>query len=208
MLKNYPTVKFRLKVLINKDAKIAKLSQLIKNSRKDLKSLKMISENLKEQLNLICDKSDKENVHSTMNKSKHKKLYYENQILNKENVKYQHKLGRAMRAIENYQEEINKSTFEVDLYKNQVDRLTNLTQSQEKVMAFASHPHQSNYSVIHASPGTVQSMVNVEQEYPGETEEEEDEDEEENAYQDEATFSDPGYQYYQRVPKSYIPAYE
>ena len=41
-----------------------------------------------------------------------------------------------MKSIEKYQEEINKSVFEVDLYKNQVDRLTNLTQSQERVLSF------------------------------------------------------------------------
>ena len=69
----------------------------------------------------------------------------ENQVLNKENMKYQRKLDKAMGEIEQYQEEINKSMFEVDLYKNQVDRLTNLTQSQEKVLSFVNPGHPNKY---------------------------------------------------------------
>ena len=63
----------------------------------------------------------------------------QNNLLHKQNQKYQTKLHK----VQKYREEISKSMFEVDLYKNQVDRLTNLTQSQEKVLSFV-NPRQSN----------------------------------------------------------------
>lgn len=64
------------------------------------------------------------------------KLNKENQALNEKNRKYQNKLDNAMKLMEKYQEEINKSVFELDLYKNQVNRLSNLTKSQEKVISY------------------------------------------------------------------------
>ena len=63
--------------------------------------------------------------------------------------------------------------------------------------------------MINVSPGTAQSMMNENQEYPVETEEEEDEEEdEENAYNDQETITDPGYHHYRRIPKSYLQTYE
>jgi len=47
---------------------------------------------------------------------------HENKYLNERNQEYENRLDSAMRAIENYQDEMNKSVFELDLYKNQVDR--------------------------------------------------------------------------------------
>ena len=41
-----------------------------------------------------------------------------------------------MKIMEKYQDDINKSIFELDLYKNQVSQLTDLTKIQERVISY------------------------------------------------------------------------
>lgn len=79
-----------------------------------------------------------QNYDNLQNYGKFSKIISETSDLVKQNLFYKEKLEKATKEMENYRAEINKSMFEVDLYKNQVDRLTNLTQSQEKVLSFVS----------------------------------------------------------------------
>jgi DNA repair ATPase RecN len=118
------------------------LKKLIKTSQKDLQSLKAISEKLRQQLLMMNDNSDKENKCTSNKKDTLCKgtvaqfIDFENKYLYERNKEYEDKLKNAMDNIKDYQEEINKSIFELDIYRNQVDRLTNLTKSQEKVISY------------------------------------------------------------------------
>ncbi|CAI2376733.1 unnamed protein product [Moneuplotes crassus] len=175
-------------------AKNSDLKKLIKSSRQDLKSLQEISENLKKQLNLICERPNSRRQPLQPVPKSSKKLHRENEMLNKENLHYQSKLHAAAQEMEKYREEINKSMFEVDLYKNQVERLTNLTQSQEKVLSFVNPPGSNlDYSMRNMSP---HSLVQDPRDYVPETEEEEDE-EEDHPYGRQETISEEEYHNYE-----------
>ena len=124
----------------------------------------------------------------------------ENQILNEQNKKYQNKLDHALKVMESYEDEIKRSVFELDLYRNQVDRLTNLTKSQERVISYL---HVSKSPTSNQESPLSHESVLEDGEYEGEGEEEE----EEHEYL-EPEFHDPRFNNYANAPKNYPENYE
>lgn len=124
----------------------------------------------------------------------------ENQILNEQNKKYQNKLDHALKVMESYEDEIKRSVFELDIYRNQVDRLTNLTKSQERVISYL---HVSKSPTSNQESPLGHESVLEDGEYEGEGEEEEEEPE----YL-EPEFHDPGFSDYANMPRGYPGNYE
>lgn len=128
------------------------LCKLIKSSRADLKALRGISHNLKDQLTKLAVQKEHEKENQATNLKPEPiidQLNSQNIALADTNKQYQNKLEQTVQCMEDYQEEINKSIFELDLYKNQVSRLTHLTKNQERVINYLnqSQVHSSNNDV-------------------------------------------------------------